>query len=186
MESGDGASVKAANPSEKSSSAPSSVALDTRSSLAFDLLRGAFSRRGGALMGPGMSWKIKIMIFSENIAKFTMFFDKFPKIISLASGCNQKSYYINPSAAHPDSGRKKFSGRRAFARNCPHSGARGDGWPAPVSGDKAASGMERFAREVSPRSRAHGAALRLFGKNAMMNRPSGGEKPDSFIIETEE
>ena len=51
----DGAGVKAANPSEKSSIAPSS--------LAFNLPKGAFSRRGGALMERGWMRKMKIIIF---------------------------------------------------------------------------------------------------------------------------
>ena len=46
----DEARVKTANPSEKSSIAPSSVAFETRSSLAFDLLRGFF------LAGEVRSW----------------------------------------------------------------------------------------------------------------------------------
>ena len=75
----DEARMKTANPSKKSSIAPSSVAFDTRSSLAFDLLRGAFSRRGGALMERGWMKNMKIMIFSVKFDKFTGFFDKFPK-----------------------------------------------------------------------------------------------------------
>ncbi|MCY3823726.1 MAG: hypothetical protein OXG62_07640, partial [Nitrospinae bacterium] len=99
MESGDGASVKAADPSEKYS--------NTRSSRAFDLLKGAFSRRGGALMGSGMTREIKIMIFSIKLDKFTGFFDKFLKIISLVTDFNTRSYYINLSLLHSNSATKK-------------------------------------------------------------------------------
>ncbi|MCY3825225.1 MAG: hypothetical protein OXG62_15305, partial [Nitrospinae bacterium] len=68
MESGDGARIRTANPTEKSSNA--------RSSLASDLLREAFSCRGGALMGSGMTREMEIMIFSIKLDKFTGFFDK--------------------------------------------------------------------------------------------------------------
>ena len=63
MASGFCESVKAATPSEEFSIVPSS--------LAFDLLRGAFSRRGGALMESGMMKKMKIIIFSIKLDKFT-------------------------------------------------------------------------------------------------------------------
>ena len=107
MESGGGARIRTANPSEKSSVAPSSVAFDARSSLAPDLIRGAFSRRGAALMERGVTKKIKIMIFSKKLDKFTGFFDKYLKNISLANGCNQKSYHINLSVLHLDLAAKK-------------------------------------------------------------------------------
>ena len=71
MESGDGVRMKTANPSEKSANA--------RSSLAFDLVRGAFSRRGVALMDSGLISKIKIIQFPENIDKFPTNFDKYLK-----------------------------------------------------------------------------------------------------------
>ena len=76
---GDGAGARAANPSEKSSLAPSSVAFDTLSSLAFDFLRGAFSRRGVALAGSRIEAIMKIMIFPVKFDKFTGFFDKYLK-----------------------------------------------------------------------------------------------------------
>ena len=97
---GDGAGVRAAKPSEKSSIAPSPVAFDTRSPLAFDLLRGAFSRRGVALMDSRMTAIIKIMIFPVKFDKFTVFFDKFLKIYSPVTDCKTNSYHKNLSAPH--------------------------------------------------------------------------------------
>ena len=47
------------------------------------LIRGAFSRRRGALMERGWTMEMKIILFPENINKFTGFFDKFLKIIHL-------------------------------------------------------------------------------------------------------
>ena len=97
---GDGAGVRAVNPSGKSSIAPSPVAFDTRSPLAPDLLRGAFSRRGVALMDSRMTAIMKIMIFPVNFDKFTVFFDKFLKIYSPVSDCKTNSYHKNLSAPH--------------------------------------------------------------------------------------
>ena len=91
---------EAANPSEKSSTAPSSVAFDTRSSLAFDLLRGAFSRRGVALMNSRMTTIMKVMIFPIKSDKFTMLFDKFLKNTVLVNHCNHTGYHSNLSALH--------------------------------------------------------------------------------------
>ena len=44
--------------------------------------------------------KMKIIIFSVKFDKFTGFFDKFPKMIFLATDCNKNSYPINLSATH--------------------------------------------------------------------------------------
>ena len=102
---------EAANPSEKSSTAPSSVAFDTRSSLAsvafdtrsslaFDHLRGAFSRRGVALMNSRMTTIMKVMIFPIKSDKFTGLFDKFLKNTVLVNHCNHTGYHSNLSATH--------------------------------------------------------------------------------------
>ena len=134
MESGDGAGVKAADPSEKSSNA--------RSSRAFDCLRGAFSRRGGALMGSGMTRIMKIIIFSIKLDKFTWFFDKLLKIISLVTDFNTRSYHINLSVAHSSMAAKKVF---SLPRICP----------------------QLPALPLAP----HDAALRLLEKEAMI-KPS--------------
>ena len=42
--------------------------------------------------------EIKIMIFPVNIDKFTGFFNKFLKGVSLANYCNHKDYQLNLSA----------------------------------------------------------------------------------------
>ena len=153
MESGAGAKAKAANPSEKSSSAPSSVAFDTRSSLAFDLPRGAFSRRGGVLMRPGMTREMIIMIFSIKFYKFTGFFDKFLKIISLVTGFNTRSYCINLSVAHSDSRPKKvFLLPRICSQLPAFAGGPMDGplpFPAAAKGAKKGGGAPRSARRAA-------------------------------------
>ena len=76
--------------------------------------------RGGALIAPGATVNMKIMIFSINMDKFTMFFDKFLKFNTPANDCNQVGYYINLSVLHSDMAAKKFFGSRAFARSRPH------------------------------------------------------------------
>ena len=88
MGSGEGLSMKTANPPTP-------------------LIRGAFSRRGGAFMERGWTMKMKIILFPENIDKFTGFFDKFLKKMSPATDCNQKGYHINLSVFHSDMMAKK-------------------------------------------------------------------------------
>ncbi len=116
MESVVEARMKTANPSEQSSIAPSSVVFDTRSSLAFDLISGAFSRRGCALMERGWMMNMKIMIFSINMCKFTGFFDKFLKNNVHVNDCNKKGYHINLSVLHSDMAAQKVFW---FPRICP-------------------------------------------------------------------
>ena len=97
-------------------------------------------------MGPGMTKKVKVMIFSIKFNKFTGFFDKFLKSISLASGCNQKEFsYKSECGALKFRAKKSFPAHCAFARKCPHSGARGS-WSAAQAG-------RDFADEAS----GHGA-----------------------------
>ena len=60
--------------------------------------------------------EMKIMIFSINMDKFTMFFDKFLKNNVRINDCNQKSYHINLSVMHSDMAAKKVFG---FPRICP-------------------------------------------------------------------
>ena len=69
MESGDGARVKTAIP---------------RSGL-------ITVNRGGALMDLRMTMRMKIIQFSENIDKFTVFFDKFLQQDGRVNGYNTKS-----------------------------------------------------------------------------------------------
>ena len=75
---------------------------------------------------------------------------------------------MNLSVSHSDSAAKKIFPARAhfpaIARIC----ARDEGRPGFVPGDLVTG---ETAAGRSPRSGAHGAALRLFGKTAMMNRP---------------
>ena len=78
--------------------------------------RGTGRRVREALMESRMTEKMKIMIFSIKFAKFTGFFDKFPKIVSLANGCNQTGYHTNLSVAHSDMAIKKVFRR---PRICP-------------------------------------------------------------------
>ena len=80
------------------------------------LIRGAFSRRGGALMERGWTMKMKIILFSENIDKFTGFFDKFLKNNIQINDCNQKGCHINLSVSHSDMAAKKVFW---FPRICP-------------------------------------------------------------------
>ena len=145
----DGARVKGANPPSPVGSVPSIRGFVATQ----DEAERAFSRRGGALMGPGVAMKMKVMIFPVKFDKFTGFFDKFLKIISLVTGFNTRGYYINLSLLHSNSGSKKFSRRRAFARNCPHSGARFSGgslpFPATAKGAKKGGGAPRPARRAA-------------------------------------
>ena len=70
-------------------------------------IRGAFCLRGGALMERGWTMKMKIILFPENIDKFTGFFHKFLKNNLPANGCNTKGYHINLSVLHSDMAAKK-------------------------------------------------------------------------------
>ena len=99
-----------------------------------DEAEGAFSRRGSTLMRPGMTREMIIMIFSIKFDKFTGFFDKFLKIISLVTGFNTRNYYINLSVRA-----LRFKPQKSFpapahlpatARIC----GRADGWPTSVPG----------------------------------------------------
>ena len=58
-------------------------------------------------MGSRRAKKMKIIQFSVKSDKFTVFFDKFPKNIIPANGCNQKGYCINLSVSHSDPAAKK-------------------------------------------------------------------------------
>ncbi len=150
----DGVGVGVANPSEKSSIAPSSVAFDTRFSLASDLLRGAFSHREVALMDARIKAIMKIIIFSIKFDKFTGFFDKLLKIISRLTGCYIKGCSQYLSVVHSDSAAKKVF---RLHRICPHL-------PAFGRGRLGEFGLERTRHEV-----AHGvpgiSALEQYGVN---------------------
>ena len=67
-------------------------------------------------MDARVTMEMKIMIFSINMYKFTGFFDKFLKNLSLVIDCNQKSYHINLSVIHSDMAAKKVFG---LPRICP-------------------------------------------------------------------
>ncbi len=124
MESGAGARVETANPSEKSSIArdnpyfagtalPSS---EERGQLASCPYEGVnllpplrFDYRGGRghENGYGNDMEMKIMIFPVKFDKFTGFFDKLLKNNVQINDCNQKGYHTNLSAAHSDTAAKK-------------------------------------------------------------------------------
>ena len=58
-------------------------------------------------MGSRRAKKMKVIIFSVKYAKFTGFFDKFLKIVSLVNDCYKMSYHINLSVLHSDLAAKK-------------------------------------------------------------------------------
>ena len=77
-----------------------------------------------------VTMKIKIMIFSINMYKFTGFFDKFLKNNVHINDCNQKGYHINLSVLRSDMAAKKVF---RFPRICPQlpAFARGAVPPSP-------------------------------------------------------
>ena len=95
MERGDVASVKAANhPAAVSGPpVPGGFELPDRPGL-------SNKRRWETLMDARISQEMKIIIFSVKFDKFTGFFDKFLKIVSLINNCNQKGYHKNLSVMH--------------------------------------------------------------------------------------
>ena len=64
-------------------------------------------RREIMFMDAKMTMKMKIILFSVNFEKFTMFFDKFLKNNVQINDCNQKGYHINLSVIHSDMAAKK-------------------------------------------------------------------------------
>ena len=66
------------------------------------------SRKAGSRMDSNEDEKkMKIIIFSIKLDKFTGFFDKFPKGDSLVTDCNKRVILLNLSADHSDMAPKK-------------------------------------------------------------------------------